>query len=219
MCSWGPPEVGMVEHPQYLTFDIGGDEYAVAILRVREILQFPRVTRVPETPPWIRGVMNLRGSVVPVVDLGAKFGLGASSVSRKTCVVVLDTDLGGERTVMSIMTDRVNEVVELGASQIEPPPPFGTPVRPDCLLGIGTLGTGLACILDVDRVLGADEMLVAGAGTPRSGVTAARSREAVDPAPAPVNAAPQPSHAEPPSAQPLPSRRRRTRSTDGQRER
>jgi purine-binding chemotaxis protein CheW len=144
----------------------------VRILGVREILQYSKVTRVPQTPPWIRGVINVRGSVVPVVDLGAKFGLGESEVLWTTCVVLLEVELGGEATVMGIMTDKVNKVVELGESQIEPPPAFGTRVRPDCLLGIAPIGEQLACILDVDRVLSLDEMLAAKAAaddTPENG--------------------------------------------------
>jgi len=145
----------------YLTFEVGGDEYAASIGHVQEVLQYPKTTRVPETPPWIRGVMNLRGSVVPVVDLGVKFGLGTSRVSRTTCVVVLEVDLAGQRVVMGIMADKVNRVVELTDSDVEAAPAFGTRVRPDYLLGIAKIGGGLSCILDIDRVLSADEILAA----------------------------------------------------------
>jgi len=161
------------ERPQYLTFGIGDDEYAVGILRVREILQYPKVTQVPQTPPWIRGVINVRGSVIPVVDLGAKFGLGESRVIRTTCVVLLEVELEGESTIMGIMTDKVSQVVELSESQIEPPPPFGTRVRPDCLLGIAPVREQLACILDVDRVLSLDEILAAKATTDEASENAA----------------------------------------------
>jgi len=153
------------EQPQYLTFGIGDDAYAVGILRVREILQYPKVTHVPQTPPWIRGVMNVRGSVIPVVDLGAKFGLGESPVIRTTCVVLVEAELEGESTVMGVMADKVNQVVELGESQVEPPPAFGTRVRPDCLLGIAPVAGQLACVLDIDRVLSLDEILAAKAAT------------------------------------------------------
>ena len=137
---------------QYLTFFIRGEEYAVGILRVKEIIEYETVTRVPAVPPHVRGVINLRGAVLPVVDLAAKFGSPETDVTRTTCIVIVETQLRDEIVVAGVMTDAVSEVVDLGADQIEPPPPFGTGVRVDFLVGMGKLDGRLVLILDIDRV-------------------------------------------------------------------
>jgi purine-binding chemotaxis protein CheW len=158
---------GSVEAPsQYLTFCIAAEEYAVELLRVREILQFEVVTKVPTTPPWIRGVMNLRGSVVPVVDLAAKFGLGESPIGPTTCIVIVEVSLSEERTVMGVMADSVSEVIDLGPEAIGAPPAFGTRVRVDYLKGMGKLDRKLVLILDIERVLSTDELLAAATAAP-----------------------------------------------------
>lgn len=144
---------------QYLGFHLAGEECAIAILRVREILEYETVTRVPGTPPWVRGVMNLRGSVVPVIDLSAKLGLAAAAVTKRTCIVVCEVDLDGERVAMGVMADSVTQVLELSAADVEPPPAFGTAVRVDYLLGLGRVGDRFVLLLDVDRVLSAAELL------------------------------------------------------------
>ena len=143
---------------QYLTFFIRGEEYAVGILRVKEIIEYETVTRVPAVPPHVRGVINLRGAVLPVVDLAAKFGSPETDVTRTTCIVIVETQLRDEIVVAGIMTDAVSEVVDLGADQIEPPPPFGTGVRVDFLVGMGKLDGRLVLILDIDRVLSPVEL-------------------------------------------------------------
>jgi purine-binding chemotaxis protein CheW len=144
---------------QYLAFFLAGDECAIGILRVKEIIEFESVTRVPATPPWVRGVMNLRGSVVPVIDLAVKFGLPPSTVTRRTCIVVVETDLEGERVVMGVMADSVSQVLDVAPEDIEPPPAFGTSVRVDYLLGLGRLQDRFVLLLDIDRVLSAAELL------------------------------------------------------------
>ena len=141
------------EQSQYLGFHIAGEEYAIGILRVREILEYDTVTKVPTTPASIRGVINLRGSVVPVVDLAVKLGLPESVVTRRSCVVVVEIVLEGERTVMGLLADAVSQVIDLPATEIEPPPPFGTRIRVDCLLGMGRAGKKFVLILDIDRLL------------------------------------------------------------------
>ena len=143
---------------QYLTFFIRGEEYAVGILRVKEIIEYEVVTRVPAVPPHVRGVINLRGAVLPVVDLAAKFGSPETDVTRTTCIVIVETQLRDEIVVAGVMTDAVSEVVDLGADQIEPPPPFGTGVRVDFLVGMGKLDGRLVLILDIDRVLSPVEL-------------------------------------------------------------
>lgn len=152
-----------VEQSQYLTFFIAEEEYALSILRVKEIIQYEVLTHVPMTPPWIRGVINLRGSVVPVVDLAVKFGLPASPLGKTTCVVIVEVALDGERAVMGVLADDVAEVIDLDADSIEPPPPFGTTARVDYLTGMGKIGRKFALVLDIDRVLSSDEILATAA--------------------------------------------------------
>ena len=146
------------EQSQYLGFHIAGEEYAIGILRVREILEYDTVTRVPTTPASIRGVINLRGSVVPVVDLAVKLGLPESVVTKRSCVVVVEIVLEGERTVMGLLADAVSQVIDLPATEIEPPPPFGTRIRVECLLGMGRAGKRFVLILDIDRLLSTDDV-------------------------------------------------------------
>lgn len=141
------------EATQYLTFHLMGEEYAVGILRVREIIEYDTLTRMPSAPAYIRGVINLRGAVVPVIDLAVKFGLPAGVVTKRTCIVITEVELEGERTTMGIVADAVSQVVDLAAADIEPPPPFGLRVRAEHLLGMGKAGKKFVLILDIDRVL------------------------------------------------------------------
>jgi purine-binding chemotaxis protein CheW len=167
---------------QYLGLFIGGEEYAIGILRVKEILQFEAITRVPGTPPSIRGVINVRGSVVPVVDLAVRFGLPPTEVTRRACVVIVEVESEGDCAVIGVMADSVSQVLELGGEDIQPPPPFGTRVHVDYLLGMARAGNRFSVILDIDRVLGPDELVAAATvlepvlGPPLPG-TAADARE------------------------------------------
>ena len=145
------------ERAQYLTFSVAGEEYGLPILKVREILEYGTLTRVPRTPAYVRGVFNLRGRVVPVVDLAVRFGLPASGVTSRTCVVIVEVALEGEAVVMGVMADAVSQVIELGADEIEPPPAFGTSVDVAYLEGMGRSGRGFVLLLDVDRLLSAEE--------------------------------------------------------------
>ncbi len=146
---------------QYLSFSLRVTEYAGGILTVKEILQFEQTTRVPSTPRSVRGVINLRGQVVPVVDLAAKFGLGETVPSKLTCILIVEASLEGSPTVVGIMADSVQEVIELGQEDVEPTPAFGTQVRVDFLLGVGKIGKRFVLLLDLDRVISADEQAVA----------------------------------------------------------
>lgn len=145
------------ERAQYLSFSLGGGEYGVGILKVKEILQYETVTRVPSTPRSVRGVINLRGQVVPVIDLAAKFGLPETEVSRLTCILIVEARLDGQPAVVGVMADAVQEVIELGPGDVEPAPAFGTAVRVDFLLGVGKVGKRFVLLLDLDRVISADE--------------------------------------------------------------
>lgn len=143
---------------QYLTFFLAGEEYAVGILRVREIIQYDTVTRVPTTPACVRGVLNLRGTVVPVVDLAVKFGLPEVPITRRTCVVIVEVNLEREQAVMGLLSDAVSQVIELGPGEIEPPPPFGLNAQTEYLLGMAKSDRKFLLILDLDRVLSEREL-------------------------------------------------------------
>jgi purine-binding chemotaxis protein CheW len=154
---------------QFLAFLVGRDEYAVPILKVREIFAFEDATRVPATPSWIRGVVNLRGQVLPVIDLAVKLGLPPTVVSLRSCVVVFELTIDGQATCVGALVDEVSQVLELAEREIEPPPSFGTQIRVEYLVG-ATLSNGrFALLLDTDRVLCADELLaLSAAATPPS---------------------------------------------------
>jgi purine-binding chemotaxis protein CheW len=148
-----------VESAQYLIFRIANEDYAIGVLRVREIIQYENTTMVPMTPSWIRGVINLRGSVVPVVDLALKFGLSESPITATSCIVIVEVDVEGEATIIGVMADHVSEVILLTRSDIEPPPPFCAGIRVDYLRGIGKVGNVFVLVLDIDRILNADELM------------------------------------------------------------
>ncbi len=147
------------ERTQYLGFFIAEEEYAIGILRVKEILEYDTITRVPGTPPCVRGVFNLRGSVVPVVDLALKFALPQSPITKRSCIVVVEVELDGQKTVMGVIADAVSEVLDLGSEDVEPPPAFGTRVHMDHLLGMGKAGKKFILLLDIDRVLSPNELM------------------------------------------------------------
>jgi purine-binding chemotaxis protein CheW len=144
---------------QFLTFLLADEAFALGILRVKEIIEYDTVTRIPNVPPSIRGVINLRGSVVPVVDLAARFDMGQSPITKRTCVIIVEVDAGeGKHVVMGVTADSVSQVIDLPRTEIEPPPSFGTRVHSDYLKGMGRMGKKFVMILDIDRVLSADEL-------------------------------------------------------------
>jgi len=144
---------------QYLTFMIGGEEYAVSLLKVKEIIEYDTVTQVPKTPEWIRGVINLRGSVVPVIDLAIKLRQAPSVAGKLTCIVITEVKSGDEAAVMGIMADSVRQVIDLKPQDIEEPPTFGTRVKVDYLLGMARSGKKFCLLLDTEKVLSTDELL------------------------------------------------------------
>lgn len=145
---------------QYLTFFIAGEEYAVGILRTREIVEYGMVTKVPSVPACVRGVINLRGSVVPVIDLAIKFEFGRCTITKWSCIVIVEVELDGERAVMGILVDAIGQVVDLLPQDIAPPPAFGTNVRVDYLQGMGTSGQEFVLLLDIGLVLSELELAV-----------------------------------------------------------
>ena len=152
--------------PQYLTFFLADQQYAVGVLNVKEIIEYGIVTKVPATPAYVRGVINLRGSVVPVLDLAVKFGLPPMPVGRRTCVVIMETTMLGEKVVMGIVADAVSQVIQFSAQDIEPAPPFGTNVRIEYLEGMAKLGTKFVLILNMHQVFTAEDPVVSLGGQP-----------------------------------------------------
>jgi purine-binding chemotaxis protein CheW len=150
-----------IELQQYLTFAVADEEYAVDLLRVREILAYVPLTRVPRAPEFIAGVMNLRGSVVPVIDLRVKLGLPATTVGPRTCIVVIEVNAEDSPTLMGVLADDVRQVMELAPDEIAPAPSFGTRIDLSFLFGMGDLGERFALILDVDKVLTTLELIAA----------------------------------------------------------
>jgi purine-binding chemotaxis protein CheW len=151
------------EEQQYLTFLLGGDMFAIAILNIKEIIEFGNITEVPMMPGFIRGVINLRGSVVPVVDLSARFGRIRTEVSRRTCIVIIEVEGSDESRIdIGVMVDSVSEVLEIPRSEIEPPPAFGAKIRVDFIHGMGKVEGKFVIILNADKVLSVDELSMLG---------------------------------------------------------
>jgi len=143
---------------KYLSFLLEGEEFGLQILKVQEIVGMMPVTRVPKAPPVIRGVVNLRGKVIPVVDLRSAFGQERRDDSEKTCIIVVQVAHGDQQLIMGIIVDEVSEVRDIDAGIIEPPPEFGSLVDTSFILGMGIVGEQVVILLDIDRVLG-DEVL------------------------------------------------------------
>jgi purine-binding chemotaxis protein CheW len=163
---------------QYLTFFLADEQYAVGVLRVKEIIEYGVVTRVPTTPPYIRGVINLRGSVVPVVDLSVKFGLQECPVSRRTCIIIMETMIGGERATMGVVADSVSQVTQYAPHDIEAAPAFGTRVRMEYLEGMAKMGSKFVLILNMDAVFAADEIAVPHGGASSKAAAGGTSEDA-----------------------------------------
>lgn len=144
---------------QYLTFSVGKEMFAVGILHIKEIIEYGNITEIPMMPSFIRGVINLRGAVVPVIDLGARFSAQDSQVQRRTCIVIVEVEQdAGQKSDIGIMVDAVSEVLEIPSSEIEPSPSFGTRIRADFIAGIGKVAGKFVIILAIERVLSVDEM-------------------------------------------------------------
>ncbi len=146
------------DQQQYLTFMLGGEVFAIGILAIKEIIEYGNLTEVPMMPDYIRGVINLRGSVVPVVDLSARFGRKGTELTRRTCIVIIEVASEQEKQVIGVVVDAVNEVLEIPADQIEPPPAFGAKIRTDFIRGMGKVGGKFVIIMNVDNVLSIDDL-------------------------------------------------------------
>jgi purine-binding chemotaxis protein CheW len=143
---------------KYLTFALGKEEYGLEILKVREIIGYMDITAVPKTPSYVRGVINLRGQVISVVDLRAKFGMEAAQRTDETCIIVVEIKSGDRKLSTGIIVDRVSEVLNIPGENIEEPPTFGATVATDFILGMGKIAQAVKILLDIDRVLAKDEI-------------------------------------------------------------
>lgn len=153
------------EPEQYLTFMLRGETFAIGILHIKEIIEYGQLTTVPMMPGFIRGVINLRGAVVPVVDLASRFGGKPGEVTRRSCIVILELEAEEETQVIGVVVDAVNEVLEIAGADIEPPPSFGTKIRTDFIAGMGKVRERFVIILDVNKVLSTEEMALIGQGS------------------------------------------------------
>ena len=146
------------EQRQYLTFMLGGEMFSIGILCIKEIIEYGGLTEVPMMPDCIRGVINLRGAVVPVMDLSSRFGKPTTAVTKRTCIVIIEVETDGARQDMGVVVDAVNAVLEIPASEIEPAPSFGSKIRTDFIEGMGKVNGKFVIILNVNRVLSAEEI-------------------------------------------------------------
>ncbi len=151
-------DTGSIDMNQYLTFKLDEEVFGLAIGKVREVLDFTTVTRVPQTPAYMRGVINLRGSVVPVIDLNLKFGMEQTEKTVNTCIIIAEIEMDGEVTVLGALADSVQEVVELEPDQIEPAPKIGTKLNTEFIEGMGRHGDVFVILLDIDKVFSHEEL-------------------------------------------------------------
>lgn len=151
---------GLSETNQYLTFTLDEEIFALDIGKVREVLDFSAVTKVPQTPEFMRGVINLRGSVVPVIDMRLKFGMAKTEKTVNTCIIIVEIAMDGETTILGALADSVQEVLDLEPDQIEPPPKIGTKLNTDFIKGMGKRDEQFIIILDIDKVFSSDELAV-----------------------------------------------------------
>ena len=150
--------MGQEENHQYLTFKLDDEVFALGIDKVREVLDYTSVTKVPQTPDFMRGVINLRGSVVPVVDMRLKFGMAKTEKNVNTCIIIVEINLEGETAVLGALADSVQEVLDLEPHQIEPAPKIGTKLRTDFIRGMGKRDEQFIIILEIDKVFSSEEL-------------------------------------------------------------
>lgn len=148
----------ITETVQYLTFKLADEVFALDVAKVREILEITSITKIPQTPEFMRGVINLRGSVVPVIDMRLKFGMSATEQTVNTCIIVVEVSLEGESTILGALADSVQEVVEMEPEQIEPAPHIGTRLNTAFIKGMGKHEGNFVMILDIDKVFSEEEM-------------------------------------------------------------
>jgi purine-binding chemotaxis protein CheW len=151
----------VLETKQYLTFKLSDEVYALDIAKVREVLDFTAITKVPRTPGFMRGVINLRGTVVPVVDLRLKFAMTRTEKTVNTCIIITEVNVDNETAVLGILSDSVQEVMDLDPSQIEPAPKIGARLNTEFIKGMGKHDDAFLILLDIDRVFSSDDLALA----------------------------------------------------------
>lgn len=143
---------------KYLTFALGSEEYGLQILKVREIFGYMEITAIPKTPQHVKGVINLRGQVIPVIDIRIKFGMESVQTTDQTCVIVVETQQNNQKFCTGIVVDRVQEVLQIKEDAIQDPPSFGSSVNTNFILGMGKVGKAVKILLDIDKVLNGDNL-------------------------------------------------------------
>ena len=151
---------GIEETVQYLTFKLNDEVFALDVAKVREILEVTNITKVPQTPDFMRGVINLRGSVVPVIDMRLKFGMSRTEQTVNTCIIVVEVDLDGDTTILGALADSVQEVVELEPDRIEPAPHIGVKLNTEFIRGMGKIDDHFVMILEIDKLFSSEELSV-----------------------------------------------------------
>jgi purine-binding chemotaxis protein CheW len=151
---------------QYLTFTLDDEHYAIGVGQVREVLEYTKITRLPRTAAFMKGIINLRGAGVPVIDLRLKFGLAETPIDKDTSIIVMEVDAGEGRVVVGALADAVHEVVEIEEKAIEPAPRFGTRLAAEFIKGVGKRDEGFVILLDIDRIFNAEEVSLLAATTP-----------------------------------------------------
>ena len=150
--------VAIIEQ-KLLTFSLGDEGYGVSILKVKEIIGMLDITLVPRTPEFIKGVINLRGKIIPVMDLRIKFGMDEQEYNERTCIIVVEVNIKGSQRLLGVVVDMVSEVVSISAEEIEPPPEYGTALEHNFIQGIGKIKDRVVIILDIDEVFVCDEII------------------------------------------------------------
>lgn len=148
----------MIDISQLLTFTLDHEIFAIDIAKIKEVLEVTHITKVPQTPDVMKGVINLRGNVVPVIDMRLKFGLEETEATVNTCIIIMEIMFGGETTQVGALVDSVNEVLEISPQEIEPPPKIGTQLKTEYILGMGKQDEQFIIILDINKIFSESEM-------------------------------------------------------------
>ena len=156
----------MDKEGKYLTFNLAGEEYGIGILKVKEIIGIMPITVVPQTPKYIKGVVNLRGKVIPVIDLRLKFAIAAAEFTERTCIIVVEITTAGRTILMGIVVDSVSEVLNIKGADIEATPSFGTKLNTEYILGMAKAGGSIKILLDIDKILSIEELHAADSVAP-----------------------------------------------------
>ena len=143
---------------KYLTFTLGSEEYGLEILKVREIIGYMEITAVPQTPHYVKGVVNLRGQVIPVIDLRSKFGMETAEITEESCIIVVEVSQNSRKFSTGVVVDKVQEVLDIDGGNIEDSPQFGSSVDTDFILGMGKIGDSVKLLLDIDKVLAGEDL-------------------------------------------------------------